>query len=895
MTSFGLQNFTEIKNDSGHSNLSLLTIGLASLLGMSGYVFCKELFEPNLAIWESNVATVIIGSLVSTVIAYFILQRNRVLQKRVTAELIERQWTQEALADSEARYRQLFEANPQPMWVYDLETHEFLQVNEAAVRHYGYSHEEFARMTIKNVSLPREQTVSNHVNIKSLSPGYHTNRVWKHRKKNGALMDVEISSHNLDFGGKRAGLVLIHDVTEVKRVERILIESEAELRIMFGALNDIILVFDGDGRYLKVAPTNAKSRYKSPAELIGKTVEEIFPREQAEFMLRNIRLALEQKQMQNVEYKLEIGARTVWFEGRVSPMTNDTVFWISRDISERKEIEERMRESENRYRELFENATDIVYTIDLEGNFTSINKAGERLTGYSAEEVSQMNFAQLVLPEYHDIARRNMLKKVSGEVISGVYEVEIISKDGRRIPLETSTRLIEVDNAPTGLQGISRDITERRKLEEQLRESEKKFQDILGSMTEVVWSISTKDSTVSYVGPAVETIYGRPATEFWQDSKLWERVVHPEDTPTAKKFVLELHRDGRAQAEYRIIRPDKEVRWVNSRAQLISESNVPDPVRIDGITIDVTERKQLEEQLRQAQKLESVGQLAAGIAHEINTPLQYVGDNTRFLQDAFADLSLALEKHSALLSVARSGTAISSQVISEVEAAIKASDVEYLSKEIPASLGQSLEGIERVTRIVQSMKDFAHPGATEMKAVDLNKTIESTITVASNEWKYVADLETDFDLSLPPVVCMSGEINQVILNLIINAVHTISDVVGDGGRGKGKIVVQTKREGVDAVEVRISDTGKGIPEEVRDKIFNPFFTTKEVGRGTGQGLAISHRAITRHNGTLTFETELGRGTTFTICLPINNANLTAQTTSGGSSSSSSSGDNADLI
>jgi signal transduction histidine kinase len=279
------------------------------------------------------------------------------------------------------------------------------------------------------------------------------------------------------------------------------------------------------------------------------------------------------------------------------------------------------------------------------------------------------------------------------------------------------------------------------------------------------------------------------------------------------------------------------------------------------------ERQRMEIQLRHAQKMESIGQLAAGIAHEINTPTQFIGDNTRFIRDSFDDLKPLLDAQTRLFAAAQAG-AVPLALLAEVENATKAADVDYLSEEIPKALGQSLDGIERVTNIVRAMKEFSHPGATEKTAIDLNRAIESTLTVCSSEWKYVADLVTHFDMSLPPVPVLPGEFNQVILNILINATHAIADVVGDGGNGKGAITVSTHRNG-DWAEVRLGDSGTGIPEHARSKVFDPFFTTKGVGRGTGQGLAIAHNVIAeKHNGTIHFETETGKGTTFVIRIPL---------------------------
>jgi signal transduction histidine kinase len=293
---------------------------------------------------------------------------------------------------------------------------------------------------------------------------------------------------------------------------------------------------------------------------------------------------------------------------------------------------------------------------------------------------------------------------------------------------------------------------------------------------------------------------------------------------------------------------------------------------------DITERKQLQEQLLQAQKLESVGQLAAGIAHEINTPIQYIGDNVRFMKDAFQDLRSLLGNYERLL-LAAQDNALSRDTIqtAEMEAAqraVKSVDIGYLLDEIPKAIEQTLEGITRVSTIVGAMKEFSHPDTKEKIPLDLNHAINSTITVARNEWKYVAEMETEFDSSLPLVSCLPGEFNQVILNLIVNAAHAIADVVKKGGPEKGKIKVQTINY-PEWAEIRIQDTGTGIPQKVQSRVFDPFFTTKVIGKGTGQGLAIARSVIVdKHGGSIQFETEEGKGTTFIIRLPINGKSLT---------------------
>lgn len=271
-------------------------------------------------------------------------------------------------------------------------------------------------------------------------------------------------------------------------------------------------------------------------------------------------------------------------------------------------------------------------------------------------------------------------------------------------------------------------------------------------------------------------------------------------------------------------------------------------------------------QLLQANKLESVGQLAAGIAHEINTPTQFIGSNIDFLGDSFGGIKRLLHELSRQLGDGDGQAEINQSILSELLAEI---DWEYLEEEIPTAIKQSKEGIKRISTIVQAMKEFSHPSSKEKVKNDLNKLIETTVVVTSNEWKYVADVQTDLESSLPLVSCLADELGQVFLNILVNAVHAIeSKIKSDGSKDRGLIVITTRQSG-EMVEIRISDSGNGIPKEIIGRIFDPFFTTKTVGKGTGQGLAIAHDVITKkHGGSISVESEVGQGATFIIVLPI---------------------------
>lgn len=264
-------------------------------------------------------------------------------------------------------------------------------------------------------------------------------------------------------------------------------------------------------------------------------------------------------------------------------------------------------------------------------------------------------------------------------------------------------------------------------------------------------------------------------------------------------------------------------------------------------------RKLLESQLSQAQRLESLGTMAGGIAHELNTPIQFVTDNTKFLADAFKDLRAAV-------------AALTERVGQDEAAGVAAQfDLDYLDQEIPQAITQSLEGLARIAEIVLAVKRFSHPVGTNKEDNDLNEIVRTAAMVSKNQWKYLADLDFDLAPNLPLVRSNAGELNQVFLNLIVNAAHAIED--NGGATQKGNITLTT-RAVAEGVEVRIADNGAGIKPEIRDRIFDLFFTTKAPGRGTGQGLSLVHAFVTKnHGGAVDLESEPGQGATFIVTLP----------------------------
>jgi PAS domain S-box-containing protein len=550
----------------------------------------------------------------------------------------------------------------------------------------------------------------------------------------------------------------------------------------------------------------------------------------------------------------------------------------------RKRDEEKLAEAKDHIEKVFENSADAIGIVDKHGRAVKWNRMAGAMFGYRVEELQ----GRKVFDLYADPKELDaMLTRLRREGSVRRYEIGISRKDGTVLPIELSISLLHADHgevqgsvcvardlsdvkkslveAQDLNQRLQQEILDRKKAEEGIQAAHAEMARLVASIPSILIGMSEDRRVVWWNSAAEETfglkreeVFGRPLREC---RIKWDWVT----------LVRGIDESSRSGAQHRL----DDIRYVRSdgKEAFLGISVSPLGVAENGrsglilLARDITSRKLMESQLAQAQKLESIGQLAAGIAHEINTPTQYVGDNTRFLEGAFQDLRRLLDRYAEVPQALREGVD-AEELIRRMKDAAEEADLEYLGEEIPKAIQQSLEGIERVTRIVRAMKEFSHPGTEEKTSIDINNAIESTLTVARNEWKYVAEVVTDFDPHLPLVPCLPGEFNQVILNMIINAAHAIADVTDASSGTKGTISLSTRRV-ADGVEIRTGDTGGGIPETIRSRIFDPFFTTKEVGKGTGQGLAISHSVIVdKHGGSIAFETEVGKGTTFVIRLPV---------------------------
>ena len=552
---------------------------------------------------------------------------------------------------------------------------------------------------------------------------------------------------------------------------------------------------------------------------------------------------------------VEVSVAHVDFQGE------DASLAFLRDVTESTRVQKALKESEKRLKAILENAPVGIKIVNAQNRrIVDMNRAGEKMIGLSRKEIIGRPCSEFVCPESKGFCPvMDAGKKVRN------LETTIRKPDGQRIDV-SKTSVPLVLEGEKYLIDIFVDISRHKRAVAEIRKTHREKEQLIKSIPSILIGV-TPEGLVSHFNPVSERVFGINASEILY--RPFSGCPIRWDWAKVERAISDcLNRGTSVSVE--------KLRFTGKDGKEGFLGLTFTPVASDGanesgfllIGADITNRIMLELQLAQARKLEAIGQLAAGIAHEINTPTQYVGDNIRFFQDAFNDMKPVIEHYKAL-SHELPEEGISTAAVAEMKEKIAAGDLDYLLEEIPQALEQTLEGVGRVSTIVRSMKEFSHPGAKEKTGVDINRAIENTTTVSRNEWKYVARLEMDLDPLLPQVSCFPAEMNQVILNMITNAAHAIEDVVGS--QEKGKIGIRTRTHG-DFVEIRISDTGPGIPEEIQTRIFDPFFTTKEVGKGTGQGLAISHSIIVdKHGGSISFETEKGKGTSFYIHLPIENA------------------------
>ncbi len=540
------------------------------------------------------------------------------------------------------------------------------------------------------------------------------------------------------------------------------------------------------------------------------------------------------------------------------------------------------------YQAFFEQTSNGIFIADKEGIFLEINQQLCDMLHYTKDEMRPLSMRDIILEE--DMVHFTQKSETSGEETKHREQCHLRNSIGEIMVVDLRVRTL----ANGYLLGLVHDLGKRSLIEKQFYESEERFRLLSESSLTGIYLI--QDGCFSYVNQAFASMFGYEVEEVLQNLKMTD-LIYPED----HALVLDNVR-RRVEGEEHSIRyvfrglcKNSSIIYVEVHGRRIQYGG---KTGVIGTLIDITETKRIEEDLRilneelearikertleleesyrelklahttllQKEKMASIGQLAAGIAHEINTPVQFVSDNIAFIRESLEDLLLGLQSCQQIAMSVNSRTLID-DVRNNLKAILEDTELDYLKEELPLAFEASIEGIRRISSIVAAMKDFAHPGGDKLAPVDLGNLINTTAEVSRNAWKQVAELTIEPTQTPLIVDGLRDELGQVVLNLITNAADAIAEVQKEGELGRIRILTRVL-EG-NWAEIVVEDSGCGIPEELQYKIFEPFFTTKAVGRGIGQGLAIAYHIVRdKHGGELLVDSLPGKGSTFSIRLPM---------------------------
>lgn len=858
---------------------------------------------------------------------------------------VERKRAEDALRERETQYRTLFEAAPIGIGVADREGN-LLIFNKTMLEQGGYTPDDIRRLG--NVAAlyydPAQRTEAPAL---LQQQGFVRQLPVKFKRKDGTPYETLLTLTPINIQGKPCVQALVEDITARKRTEEALAASEAELRALFAAMHDVVMVLDRDGVYRRIAPTRPELLYRPAEELLGKHLHEIFQPEQADRFLEAIRHTLAVQQTTIIEYELTIRGRKLWFSTSISPMSDTETLWVARDvtewkragkqidmlahalrsideavsitdmqdnlmfvndaflktygytpdellgkhvsilrspqtpasvyqeirpgtlrggwrgelinrrkdgtefpiflstsvvkddhgnpmaligvasdISERKRAEQALRESEAKFRTVAETAATAIFIYQDE-YFRYVNRYAVTLTGYSEEELVRMKFWDLVHPDHREMIRARGLARQRGESVPSRYEFKILTKNGEERWLDFTAGIIEFEGKTAGV-GTAFDITDRKRAEEALRESEERYrtffeQDLTADI------VVSPDGRVLMCNPAYVRMFGFASEE----EAMQTNITHLWPSPEKQKEVIELLIRERTLKYHPLELRHRSGRPVYVISNIIGIFDSDGALqRIQSYLFDDTPRKLLEEQLRQAQKMESLGTLAGGIAHDFNNILGIILGYTSVLEQ---------------------GPVTSKKLSQTIEAINKAT--------------------QRGASLVRQLLTFARKTETVMESVLLNDSIQEVTKLIRGTFPKTIEIDTTLQPGLPPIVADATQMHQVLLNLCVNA----RDAMPKGGllsirsstvpadRLAAKF---PKAGGSQYVHLEVADTGIGMDEQTRQRIFDPFFTTKGPGKGTGLGLALVYSIIETHNGFIEVDSRPGRGSTFHIYLPI---------------------------
>ncbi len=737
---------------------------------------------------------------------------------------------QEALRESEEKYRLVVENSINGVAI--IQDGRLRYLNPAACSIIGYPAGELIGRQFAQFVPPDDRNELLREYERKLSGDERTYpTTFRLVGKDGSIRWAEAIGVVVSWEGQPAMLSFLRDISDQRRAEDALKESERKYRMLVESLDEGIWVIDQDG----------STTYTNPrmAEILGYTTEEMMGRLLFSFMDK----AMIPDAEQNIERRkrgireshefefLKKDGNPIHARLTTTPMYDDRGRYTGAlaavsDITEKKRAETLLRDSEERYRELIENIEDIIYVVDNNGTILFANKASERFTGYRKDELVKKNFRELIVPESYGYAGEIFERQVAGEDV-GTFELRMVRKNGQVIVLETRERPVWDAGRIVEIHGLGRDITDRKRTEEVLRQFEEKWRNFIESSRDVIF-LTTLEGKVVDVNPAGLELSGYTREEF-VGKDIAENYANPRDREPFTAAIIE--KGFVKDLELDFLRKDHSIAHclITATQRRDKSGNV---IGFQGIIKDITEKKNLEQQLIQAQKMEAIVALAGGIAHNFNNILVGIMGYSEYL----------LSKKGA-------------------------DDPDY------KALKTIHEGTIKASTLVRQLLDAARVGQYHPALVNLNNVISGILPLIQGTFNKSIEIVTQLSRDLMTVEADAGQLEQSILNLCINA----RDAMPSGGR----LIIETIDRQLDKsfadthlglqegsyVVLSVTDTGIGMTPEVSERIFEPFFTTKEQAGGKGMGLSTVYGIMKNHGGKITVYSELGKGTTFRLYFP----------------------------
>jgi len=758
-------------------------------------------------------------------------------------DITESKQAEEALRESEERYRLLVEQSPVIVYVDEVGGH-FHYLSPQLEKVTGYKPEEFMRQrgVWKSIVHPEDLPRLEREYQLGIENGGRIIVEYRVFARDGRVVWLHDESNPFrdPHTGKTILRGVFYDITERKQAEEALVASESKLRALFTAMIDVVIVYDGDGRYLEIAPTNPANLYQPADALLGKTIREILPNEPADAIIAGIRESLQSGQVVNSEYALQIGGKEVWFSASASPLSENRVIWVAHNITERKQVEEKLAASEIRYRRLFEAARDGILILDAEtGVIVDVNPFLVEMLGFPKEKILGKELWELGF--FKDIAanKANFLELQKKEYIR--YEdLPLETANGGRIHVEFISNVYQVNHLKV-VQCNIRDVTERKQAEEQLRRSEANLKQAQAVAHVGSWVWRIQDNWLEW-SDEMYRIFGIEEEGFsGLLSDVMAQAIHPEDRAEVERSNRSVMEDRKPiPLEYRIVWPNGVIRTVWAEAGELILDDAGKPLILTGIVQDITERKRIEqllaryterleevvdertrelratqEQLVRQERLATLGQLAGSIGHELRTPLGIITNA-----------------------------------------------IYILKMERPQENDPRREYLDMIDneahtadKIITDLLDFTRIKSPDRQAVSVSELVRQTLE--RNPVPPAVEVTLEIPADLPPIFADPHHVIQILGNLTVNACQAIPET--------GKLNLSAQVEG-DMITIAVRDTGIGIPPDRMQKLFEPLFTTKV--KGIGLGLAVSQKLAEANDGRIEVESETGKGSTFTLLLPI---------------------------